>query len=160
VKVGIISDTHGLLRPQVFEHFKDVDHILHAGDLGPLDLLRELETIAPVTIVWGNTDGPEVRTRVPETAQVTLGGVDVVVLHGHQYGSPTPRLIAAANAGAGMVVFGHSHQPVVEWVGGMLLINPGSAGPRRFTQPVTLATAVLDDGHIDPCLISLTQEGT
>jgi uncharacterized protein len=160
VKIGIISDTHGLLRPQVFEHFAGVEHILHAGDLGPLDLLGELEAIAPVTIVWGNTDGMDVRARVPETAQVTLGGVEAVVIHGHQFGSPTPRRLAAAHPGAGLVVFGHSHHPVVERIGDTLLVNPGSAGPRRFSQPVTLVTAEIENGRIEARLITLTPDGT
>src|SRR5690606_6020323 len=109
----------------------------------------ELEATAPVTIVWGNTDGMEVRARVPETATVTLEGVPAVVLHGHQFGSPTPRRLAAAHPGAGLVVFGHSHTPVIERIGETLLVNPGSAGPRRFSQPVTLATADVEDGRIE-----------
>lgn len=158
MRVGVISDTHGLLRPEVFEHFAGVDHILHAGDLGPLDLLTELEAIAPVTIVWGNTDGPDVRAHVPETARVTLAGTEVSVIHGHQFGSPTPRLVAAASQGAGLVVFGHSHHPVVEWVGSTIVINPGSAGPRRFSQPVTLAIVTLSPGGIEECIIPLVGE--
>lgn len=158
MKVGIISDTHGLLRPPVFEHFDGVEHILHAGDLGPLDLLAELEAIAPVTIVWGNTDGMEVRARVPETARVTLGGIEAVVTHGHQFGSPTPRRLAGAHPGAGLVVFGHSHQPVVERIGDTLVVNPGSAGPRRFSQPVTLVIADVEDGRIEARLINLTPD--
>jgi uncharacterized protein len=160
VKVGIVSDTHGLLRPEIFARLHGVDHILHAGDLGPLDLLAELEAIAPVSIVWGNTDDVAVRARVPETARVTLGGAEVVVVHGHQFGSPTPRLVAAAHSPADLVVFGHSHHPLVEWVGKTLVVNPGSAGPRRFSQPVTMAVASITDGRIDPCIISLVGEGT
>lgn len=160
MKIGIISDTHGLLRPAVFEHFADVDHILHAGDLGSLDLLKELEAIAPVSIVWGNTDDMEVRARVPEVVRVSLDGVQVVVVHGHQFGSPNPRVVARAHREAGLVVFGHTHHPVVEWVGTTLAVNPGSAGPRRFSQPVTLATAMIRDGRVTPCLTSLNVEGT
>lgn len=160
MRVGIISDTHGLLRPEVFECFEGVDHILHAGDLGQLDLLTELEAIAPVSIVWGNTDGMDVRERVPETVRLTLDGLQVVVVHGHQYGSPSPRRVVEAHEGADLVVFGHSHNPVVEWVGGTLALNPGSAGPRRFRQPVTLAIATIRGGLIDPCIISLAAEGT
>jgi uncharacterized protein len=158
MKVGIISDTHGLLRPKVFERFAGVDHILHAGDLGSLELLVELKAIAPVTIVWGNTDGLEVRAAVPEKAEVRLGGVDVVVVHGHQFGSPSPRLVAAANPGAGLIVFGHSHQPVVERLGSTLLVNPGSAGPRRFSQPVTLALATLEEGRVEASILPLIGE--
>jgi hypothetical protein len=159
VRIGLISDTHGLLRPEVFEHLSGVEHILHAGDLGPLDLLTELQAIAPVTIVWGNTDGMEVRAAVPETAKVRLGGVDVAVVHGHQYGSPVPRLVAATNPGAGLVVFGHTHQPVVERVGNSLLVNPGSAGPRRFNQPVTLAIATIENGGVEAAIVPLLGGG-
>ena len=158
MKIGIISDTHGLLRPQVFEHFEGVEHILHAGDLGPLELLAELEAIAPVTIVWGNTDGMEVCARLPETAMLTLDGIQVVVIHGHQLGSPTPRRLAAAHPGAGLVVFGHTHQPLVERIGDTLLVNPGSAGPRRFSQPVSLATADVEDGRVETRLITLAPD--
>jgi hypothetical protein len=155
VRIGLISDTHGLLRPQVFERLAGVEHILHAGDLGPLDLLAELRAIAPVTIVWGNTDGMDVRAAVPETAKVRLGGVEVVVVHGHQYGSPVPRLVGAANPGAGLVVFGHSHQPAVERIGTSLVVNPGSAGPRRFSQPVTLAIATIENGRVEATIVPL-----
>ena len=159
MKVGIISDTHGLLRPEVFEHFAGVDHILHAGDLGPIDLLAELSAVAPVTAVWGNTDGQEVKDRLPEIARVTLAGVEVGVMHGHQFGSPNARLVAAANQGAGLVVFGHSHHPLTEKVGSTLVVNPGSAGPRRFSQPVTLAIAVLEAGKVEASIFSLSRDG-
>src|SRR5690606_21338013 len=92
MKIGILSDTHGLLRPEVFTHFEGVDHILHAGDLGPLDLLVELEAIAPVTVVWGNTDAMDVRATLPEMARVRLGDVEAAGMHGHQFGSLTPPL--------------------------------------------------------------------
>lgn len=160
MKVGIISDTHGLLRPEVFEHFEGVDHILHAGDLGPIDLLAELEAIAPVTVVYGNTDGWDVRGRVPEIARTKLEGVEVVVLHGHQFGSPTPRAVAAAHPEAGLVVFGHTHEPLIARVGETLVVNPGSAGRRRFRQPVSLATAEIAGANVEASLIHLVQEET
>ncbi len=155
MRVGIISDTHGLLRPEVFPVFEGVEHILHAGDVGPADLLVELEAIAPVTAVWGNTDGWEVRARVPEVARVELGGVTVVVLHGMQLGSPTAAGAAAAYPDAELVVFGHSHRPVVERVGAVLAVNPGSAGPRRFRDPVTVAIAELSPGRTSARLVEL-----
>lgn len=139
--LGIISDTHGLLRPEVFERFRGVEHILHAGDIGSLDVLTELEAIAPVTAVWGNVDGWDIRARVPEVARVELGGKTIVVVHGMQYGSPTPAKVAAAYPDADLVVFGHSHKPVVECVGSVLAVNPGSAGPARFGAMPTLAVA-------------------
>jgi putative phosphoesterase len=155
MKVGILSDTHGLLRPELFEALDDVDHILHAGDIGSLDLLAELEALAPVTAVWGNTDGWDVRGRVPETAEVELGGVRVVVIHGHQLGSPTPAALAARYPAAGLVVFGHTHQPLIERVGGVLAVNPGSVGPRRFKLPVSLALATIAEGSVDVRLQTL-----
>lgn len=155
MKVGIISDTHGLLRPEVFPVFEGVEHILHAGDVGPAELLVELEAIAPVTAVWGNTDGWGVRARVPEVARVELGGVAVVVFHGMQVGSPTPARAAAAYPDAGLVVFGHSHRPVIERVGGVLAVNPGSAGRRRFRDPVTVALAELSPGRTSARLVEL-----
>ncbi|HEV2147147.1 MAG TPA: metallophosphoesterase family protein [Longimicrobiaceae bacterium] len=155
MKVGIISDTHGLLRPEVFSVFEGVEHILHAGDVGPVDLLVELEAIAPVTAVWGNTDGWEVHGRVPEVARVELAGVRVTVVHGMQVGSPTPAKVAAAYPGADLVVFGHSHRAVVEQVGGVLAVNPGSAGPRRFRDPVTVALAELSPGRTSARLVEL-----
>jgi hypothetical protein len=158
VKIGIISDTHGLLRPQVFDVFQGVEHILHAGDIGNLDIITELEAIAPVTAVWGNADGLEVRGRVPEVAEVELGGVRVVVIHGMQVGSPTPEKIAALHPGAGLVVFGHSHRPLIKQVGATLAVNPGSAGRRRFRDPVTVALAEIGDGSVSARLVELDLE--
>lgn len=155
MKIGIISDTHGLLRSQVFEVFEGVEHILHAGDVGPADILTELEAIAPVTAVWGNTDGFELRKRVPEVAHLELGGVSIVVLHGMQLGSPTPEKAAAAYGGAGMIVFGHSHRPIVRQVGETLAVNPGSAGPVRFRDPVTVALGEIEDGRVRVRLVEL-----
>ncbi len=158
MKIGIISDTHGLLRPQVFDVFQGVEHILHAGDIGNLDIISELEAIAPVTAVWGNADGLEVRGRVPEVAEVELGGVRVAVIHGMQVGSPTPEKIAALHPGAGLVVFGHSHRPLIRQVGDTLAVNPGSAGRRRFRDPVTVALAEISDGSVSARLIELDVE--
>ena len=158
MKVGIISDTHGLLRSEVFQRFAGVEHILHAGDVGPVDLLAELEAIAPVTAVWGNTDGWEVRGRVPEVARVELAGVPVVVIHGQQFGSPAPEKVAGAYPEAGLVVFGHSHKPVIQPVGPVLAVNPGSAGPARFRGPITCALAEIADGRARVELIHLRDE--
>ena len=96
MRLGVISDTHGLLRPEVFEVFKQVDHILHAGDVGRPEILIELEAIAPVTAVYGNSDGSELRARLPQVAEVELDGFAVVVTHGDQLGHPTPENLHAA----------------------------------------------------------------
>ena len=90
MRLGVISDTHGLLRPEVFDIFKTVDHILHGGDVGKWAILKDLEALAPVTAVYGNTDGPELRARLPQVAELELDGFAVVVTHGDQFGHPTP----------------------------------------------------------------------
>jgi hypothetical protein len=153
--IGLVSDTHGLLRPELFRALEGVDHILHAGDLGDIELLAELEAIAPVTAVRGNTDGRDVRDRLPAVATTRLAGVDVVVVHGDQFGSPTPAAVARAYPTAGLVVFGHSHVPVIERVGTVLAVNPGSAGPKRFNLPTTIAVATAEAGSIEARLVSL-----
>jgi putative phosphoesterase len=155
VKVGLISDTHGLLRPQVFDAFRGVEHILHAGDVGGTEILDALEAIAPVTAVFGNTDGWEVRARVPEVARLELEGVVAVVLHGHLLRSATAEQVAAAHPDAALAVFGHSHRPGIRDVGGVLTVNPGSAGPRRFRDPVTVALAEIADGTVRAELVQL-----
>jgi putative phosphoesterase len=133
VRLGIISDTHGLLRPGVFEVFAKVDHILHAGDVGPPGILTELEAIAPVTAVYGNTDGWELRDALPQVARVRLDGFDIVVTHGDQFGSPTPEKLNGAFPEAEIIVFGHTHRPLLTTVDVVVTVmNPGSAGPERF----------------------------
>jgi putative phosphoesterase len=155
MKLGILSDTHDLLRGEVFDVFAGVDHILHAGDVGDASILDALATIAQVTAVWGNTDGWEVRARVPEVAQIELAGARIVVLHGMQLGSPTPEKAAAAYPHATLVVFGHSHRPLVRQVGAVLAVNPGSAGPQRFRDPVSVALAEIADGAVTVRLVAL-----
>jgi uncharacterized protein len=155
MKIGIISDTHGLLRAQVFDVFAGVEHILHAGDVGDPDILTELAAIAPVTAVWGNVDGMEIRGRVPEVARLELGGVRIAIVHGMQFGSPTPQKVTGAHPDAGLVVFGHSHRPLIQQVGSTLAVNPGSAGPRRFKDPVTVALAEVEEGRVQARLIDL-----
>ncbi len=113
MRLGIISDTHGLLRPEVFEVFREVDHILHAGDIGSAALLDELEAIAPVTAVYGNTDGFDLRGRLPDVVQTRIEGLDFVVTHGDQFGSPTPELLYEAYPNAEVIVFGHTHKPLL-----------------------------------------------
>ncbi|MBD0319986.1 MAG: metallophosphoesterase family protein, partial [Gemmatimonadetes bacterium] len=105
--------------------------------------------------VWGNVDGWELRGRIPEIARLELGGVPVVMLHGMQLGSPTPEKAAASYGGAGLIVFGHSHKPVIRQVGATLAVNPGSAGPVRFRDPVTVALAELEEGRAAAWLVEL-----
>jgi uncharacterized protein len=154
VRIGIISDTHGLLRPEAVRALAGVEWILHAGDIGAMEILTRLESIAPVTAVVGNTDGRELRV-LPETAVVELAGARAVVLHGHRLRDATPARAAAAHPDADLVVFGHSHRPGVERVGPVLTVNPGSAGPRRFRDPVTLALAEIVGGAVSAELVQL-----
>jgi uncharacterized protein len=133
MRLGIISDTHGLLRPEVFEVFAQVDYILHGGDVGPADLLVELETLAPVTAVYGNMDQFDVRHRCPQVARLELDGFFIAVTHGDQFGSPTPEKLHQAFPDADIIVYGHTHRPRLELVDKTVIVmNPGAAGPRRF----------------------------
>jgi putative phosphoesterase len=147
MRLGVIADTHGLLRPEVFHAFAEVDHILHAGDIGSPELLAELEALAPVTAVYGNTDGFELRNRVPQVARVELDGFDIVVTHGDQFGSPTPEKLNAAFPEAQILVYGHTHRPLLTIVDVVVTVmNPGSAGPRRFKIPPSVGILELEAG--------------
>lgn len=128
--VGLISDTHGLLRPTVHEALKGVEIILHAGDVGGSEILDELRLIAPVRAVFGNTDPPGMPD-LNESINIELGGVRIHVSHGDEVGSPTPERLAA-RYDSDVVVYGHSHRQLVTRLNGQLFVNPGAAGPRRF----------------------------
>jgi uncharacterized protein len=147
VRLGIISDTHGLLRPEVFEVFGEVDHILHAGDVGKPEILIELEAIAPVTAVYGNVDPPDVRSRLPQVAHVELDGFDVVVTHGDQLGHPTPAKLHETFPEAEIIVYGHTHQPLLELVERTVTVmNPGAAGAARFDLKPSVGIMELEPG--------------
>jgi uncharacterized protein len=132
--VGVISDTHGLLRPEAVEALRGVDQILHAGDVGTPEILASLKALAPTTAVRGNVDHGVWATALPMTDVARLGGLDVYMLHDLDTLDVDP-----AAAGLAAVISGHSHQPRAEWKRGVLFLNPGSAGPRRFSLPVTLS---------------------
>lgn len=133
MRLGVISDTHGMLRPEVFDVFREVDHIFHAGDIGSLSLLTELEALAPVTAVYGNTDDWDVRAKVPRVAMLQLDGFEIVVTHGDQFGSPTPDALYAAFPDAEIILYGHTHKPLLTLVDLVVTVmNPGAAGQRRF----------------------------
>lgn len=159
MRIGLISDTHGLLRPEVFEVFRGVDRILHAGDIGPADLLVELEALAPLTAVSGNTDRYDVAVALPERAELELVGRQVVVLHGHQLGSPTPAALKAAESGADIVVYGHTHRALIDRTGSPLVVNPGAAGATRFGLPASVAILTLGERRTPPeiVIVPLTQ---
>jgi uncharacterized protein len=147
MRLGVIADTHGLLRPQVFDAFSQVDHIVHAGDLGSLELLNELEALAPVTAVYGNTDGYDIRDRLPQVAKLELEGFDIVITHGDQLGSPTPENLNATFPDAQIIVYGHTHRPLLTVVDVVVTVmNPGSAGPRRFRLQPSVGILELEPG--------------
>lgn len=151
--IGVISDTHGLLRPEVFEAFAGVDLILHAGDVGDPRILTDLAAIASVRAVWGNVDGTAVRDSTVEAGSGEAGGLRWGMAHGHQVMPRYERLLDLF-PGAGLVVHGHTHEPALSRIGDVLLLNPGSAGPRRAGKPVTVALVVAAEGaprvrHVD-----------
>jgi len=147
VRLGVISDTHGVLRPQVFEAFREVDHILHGGDIGSWDLIVELQALAPVTAVYGNTDGFDIRAKVPQVAEIELDGFPIVVTHGDQFGSPTSAKLHEAFPHADIIVFGHSHRPLLELVDRTVTVmNPGGAGATRFGIPPSVGILELEAG--------------
>ncbi len=147
MRLGIISDTHNLLRPEVFDVFQGVDHILHAGDIGDLALLTELESLAPVSAVWGNTDDFDVRSRIPEVIEVRIEGFDFLLIHGHQLGSPTPDDLHNAYPAAEVIVYGHTHKPLLTVVDQVVTVmNPGGAGPFRFGLPASVGIMELEPG--------------
>lgn len=144
-RLGIVSDTHGLLRSELFSLFDGVDRILHAGDVGEPRILVELEAVAPVEAVWGNVDGGQVRRRTAEVREGEVAGLAYVVVHGHQVSSY--RDLPGRFPDARMVVHGHSHEPTARWIDDVLVLNPGSAGPRRFEDPVTAALVRVRGGE-------------
>ena len=151
--IGVISDTHSLLRPEAVEAFSGVAHILHAGDIGAPAVLAELQKIAPVTAVRGNVDRGAWAYRLPFSEVLQVENVSVYVLHILDELKLKPEA-----AGFGVVVYGHSHVPKHEWKNGVLYFNPGSAGPRRFKLPATVGKLVVDGttvrGHVIELKIS------
>jgi len=151
--IGVISDTHGLLRPEAISALTGADLILHAGDIGASDVLERLRSLAPVVAVRGNTDEGDWAEAIPETQVTHVGSVQIYMLHDlHAIG------VSPAAAGFHVVVSGHSHQPLIETRGGVLFVNPGSAGPRRFRLPVTVARLVIEGsavhGEVVPLALS------
>jgi|ERR1039458_2214548 putative phosphoesterase len=148
--LGVISDTHGLLRREAVEALRGADRILHAGDLGAPEILDTLAQIAPVTSVRGNVDIQSWARRLPETEVVEIGGVSIYMLH------DLGRLdLKPEAAGIAAVVYGHSHQPKMEMRKGVLYFNPGSAGPRRFQLPVSVGRLRIENGKIKAELVEL-----
>jgi putative phosphoesterase len=150
--VGLISDTHGLVRPAVFEALEGVELILHAGDVGE-GVLEELLAVAPVDAVYGNTD-PTDDPRLHQSIERTIGGVRVHLSHGHELGSPTPeRLLAKYDAD--VIVYGHTHQQKLFNANGRLVVNPGAAGQRRFKLRPSVAVLTITKGVASARIIEL-----
>lgn len=143
--VGLISDTHGLVRPEIFDALEGVELILHAGDVGGRPVLQQLAAIAPVRAVYGNTDPPG-EPGLAESLDLALGGATVHVSHGHEVGGPTPERLVARYT-ADVIVYGHTHKPLIERLDGRLVVNPGAAGPRRFNLKPSVARMTIDNGR-------------
>lgn len=138
ILIGVISDTHGLLRPEALQALRDSEHIIHAGDVGAPEILDQLSQIAPVTAVRGNVDKEQWAPKLAETEVVELGGISTYVVH------DLARLdLKPEAAGFRVVIYGHSHVPKQETRNGVLYLNPGSAGPRRFKLPVSVARMMI-----------------
>lgn len=150
VRIGLLSDTHGLLRPEARSFLRGSDHIIHAGDICAPEVLAELQALAPVTAVRGNCDRGPWTGPLPETATVRVGGLLIHVLHDLAQLALDP-----AQAGIRVVVSGHSHRPLAEERGGVLYVNPGSCGPRRFRLPVAIAELLVDGARVAARLVDL-----
>jgi putative phosphoesterase len=146
--IGLISDTHGLVRPEVHQALAGVEFILHAGDVGGNEILDELELIAPVIAVYGNTDTPG-NPRLTESFELTIGGIRIHVSHGHEVGVPTPARLLERYP-ADVIVYGHTHRQIVlRAADGRLVINPGAAGAQRFKLEPSVARLTIIDGRAE-----------
>jgi putative phosphoesterase len=135
MKIGVISDTHGKMHPRVFDLFDGVDHILHAGDIGKAEIISELQALAPVMAVHGNVDHFPLASQYPERAMLSLEGHKILMTHifDDRSAPAMRRLLAAANAmDASIIIYGHTHEARIDWMDGVMLFNPGSAGSPRF----------------------------
>jgi putative phosphoesterase len=148
--VGVLSDTHGLIRPEVINVLKGSSLIIHAGDIGKPSILEKLHAIAPVIAVRGNMDADSWARRLPKTRVVEIGSVVLYVLHDITKLNPNP-----AKKNVSTVIYGHSHRPFKEERNGVLYVNPGSAGPRRFTLPVSVALIFIKGTSIDVQFVTL-----
>jgi putative phosphoesterase len=150
MRIGLISDTHGLLRPEALDFLAGSDHIVHGGDIGGPDILERLAAIAPLTVVRGNNDTAPWARAIPETARVDFGPVALYAIHDLKQLAIDPRA-----AGVRVVVSGHSHRPACVERGGVLYVNPGSAGRRRFSLPIAAAELRIDGTTVAAHLVTL-----
>jgi putative phosphoesterase len=151
--IGLISDTHGLLRPRVHDALKGVALILHAGDVGGSGILDELRLIAPVRAVFGNTD-PVGEPELSEEILINVDDVRLHVSHGHECGSPTPARLAD-RYDADVVVYGHTHRPLVTRIDGRLFVNPGAAGPKRFNLVPSVGRLTISGGNAEVEIVEI-----
>ncbi|CAN5860155.1 metallophosphoesterase family protein [soil metagenome] len=152
VLIGLISDTHGLIRGEALAALHSVEVILHAGDVGTAAVLRELRGIAPLHAVRGNTDDPVLG--LPPQVSLTIGGLKIHVSHGHETGSPTPDNLVHRYS-ADVIVYGHTHRPLIATRGTTLIVNPGAAGARRFRLEPSVALLTIDDGQATVEIVEL-----
>lgn len=150
LRVGLISDTHGLLRPEALAFLAGADHIIHGGDIGGPEILERLRELAPLTVVRGNNDTAAWAASIPETARLDLGAVALYVIHDLKQLDIDP-----SAAGVRVVVSGHSHKPACSERGGVLYVNPGSAGRRRFSLPIAAAELLVDGSDVKVNLVNL-----
>jgi len=150
MRIGLISDTHGLLRPEALAFLAGSEHIVHGGDIGNPEILERLAAIAPLTVVRGNNDTAAWVGTIPETARLDVGGVAILVIHDLKELAGDP-----AADGVRVVVSGHSHKPACVERGGVLYVNPGSAGRRRFTLPISAGELLVEDGRVEARLVTL-----
>ena len=149
-RIALISDTHNLLRPEALAFLSGCDHIVHGGDIGGPDILARLAAIAPVSVVRGNNDGAPWAADIPVSLTVVLGGVAVHAVH-----DIADLHLGPDDADVQVVVSGHSHKPSMVERDGVWFINPGSAGPRRFSLPISVGELLIDDGRVTPRLVTL-----
>jgi putative phosphoesterase len=153
-EIGLISDTHGLLRPSVHDALAGVSFILHAGDVGGDEILDELAVIAPVQAVFGNTDASW-QAGLASERMVEVEGVRIHVSHGHEVGRPNAARLMKAYPGYHVLVYGHTHVQRIDEVDGVLVINPGAAGPRRFDLTPSVARLVIAGGRVEARIVDL-----
>ena len=153
--IGVISDTHGLLRPEAVELVRGSGHIIHAGDIGSPEIIPELRKIAPVTAIRGNIDTQAWAKEFSETEVVELAGTHIYVIHDVKALDLNPKA-----AGFAAVISGHSHQPKEEWKDGVLYFNPGSAGPRRFKLPISVGKLEITPGNLSAKILQIDKESS
>jgi len=147
MRLGVISDTHGMLRPTVSEVFRNVDRILHCGDVGSPQILDQLALLAPVSAAYGNTDRFDVRSRSSRVVRLECDGRITVALHGDQFGMPTPAILREEFPDADIILFGHTHRPLIEDLSGSVTVmNPGAAGAVRISCRPTVGVLEIEEG--------------